>query len=101
MTAGPEKQKVVDPIIKAARKRGAKIIKTHGGAYGRGQPDLFCVYRGRVVIVECKAPGKVGTLTKLQETELAEWRIAGAITDVVDSPSQFAAILDAIDEGVL
>lgn len=101
MTAGPEKSRVVDPIIKAARARGAKIVKTHGGAYGRGQPDLFCVYKGRVVIVECKAPGKLNTVTALQRAELDAWATAGAITDVVDAPSQFAAILDAIDEGAL
>jgi hypothetical protein len=101
VTAGPEQTKVVAPIIAAARKRGAKIIKTHGGAYGRGQPDLFCVYRGRVVIVECKAPGKRHNTTKLQDAELEQWRLAGAITDVVDSPAQFTAILDAIDGGTL
>src|SRR5690606_8320365 len=67
---------ITEAIMKWLRARGAYVIKTYGGPYRRGLPDLIGVYRGRALALEVKRPG--GRPTPLQEHELGRWAAAGA-----------------------
>ncbi len=65
----------------------------HSTGYGRnGLPDLIAIHRGQVYLLEVKQPGR--TPTRLQAHELARGRVAGAITAVITSRRQLAALLD-------
>ena len=55
------------------------------GGYGRsGVPDVVGSFRGRFFGIECKAPGKTGNTTALQERELAAIEAAGGVALVYD-----------------
>lgn len=47
-----------------------------------GVPDILCGYRSEFFAVECKANG--GTLSRIQEFEIAKMRSAGNVVLVID-----------------
>ncbi len=59
-----------------------------------GTPDILCVHRGRVILVELKV-GK-GKLTHLQARRLEEWRAAGTTALVVREDSDAASIVEGV-----
>lgn len=50
-------------------------------------PDMVGQRVGLFVGIECKAPGKLGTVTPLQERELEAIEAAGGIALLADNPS--------------
>lgn len=90
---------IVTAVLRAARRRGAKLIKTHGSGYGEiGTPDLLGAYRGRALAWEVKQPGRYPT--PKQRHELERWQAAGACAAVVRSAQEAEALLDAIDANI-
>lgn len=49
-----------------------------GGAYAvHGIPDIIVCAAGKFIAIECKAPGRRGSVTKHQELKIAEIRASG------------------------
>jgi hypothetical protein len=72
--------------------RNVKWVKYHGSRFGKaGTPDLHITLDGRSYWIELKSPGRKPTL--LQQREILEWRAAGAVSEVVDSISQFLEVI--------
>lgn len=70
-------------LRQAVREAGGKAYKFKSPGQ-RSVPDRMCVFPGgRVVFVECKAPGEQPT--KAQERELESLRALGFAVRVVDS----------------
>ena len=58
------------------------------GGYGRsGLPDIVGCVHGCFFAVECKAPGKEGNLTGLQQLELEAIEKAGGVAFVYAGPA--------------
>lgn len=88
---------ITDAIIRWLRSRGAHVIKTYGGPYRRGLPDLIGVYRGRALALEVKRPG--GKPTPLQEHELSKFAAAGALAAVVTSVEDVKRLIEEVESG--
>lgn len=86
---------ITEAIIRCLRQQGAHVIKTYGGPYRKGLPDLIAVYRGRTLALEVKRPG--GKPTKLQQHELGKFAAAGAVTGVVTSVEDVKRLLGEVD----
>ncbi len=68
--------------------------KRHGSVYGvRGAPDITGCLRGRRLELEVNRRGE--RATPLQQTRLAQWAAAGAITGVVVTVADVTALLEA------
>jgi hypothetical protein len=50
-----------------------------------GIPDFVCCWKGMFIAIECKAPGKMNTVTPLQERTITEIREHGGRAVVVSS----------------
>jgi len=87
---------ITEAIIRWLRARGAHVIKTYGGPYRRGLPDLIGVYRGRALALEVKRPG--GKPTRLQQYELERFAAAGAVAGVVTSVEDVKQLLRGVDD---
>jgi len=88
----PRETTIVQAIVRALRKRGAKVIKTHGGPFTpTGTPDLVGCVNGRAFVLEVKRPGQ--RPRRIQEHELEQWRKAGAIAGVVTSVEEALAVV--------
>ncbi|WP_273483645.1 VRR-NUC domain-containing protein [Desulforamulus ruminis] len=73
-------------------------IKTHGGQYRGGQPDIMGSFQGRFLALEVKRPG--GKPTKLQMEILKKWAAAGAIAGVVYSVDEVQKLIrEAVSNG--
>lgn len=88
---------ITEAIIRWLRSRGAHVIKTYGGPYRRGLPDLIGVYRGQALALEVKRPG--GKPTQLQEYELSRWAAAGAVAAVVTSVDEVKQLIEEVETG--
>jgi hypothetical protein len=94
----PTESVIVNKIMKRLAPL-CKVRKRHGSGFAvRGDPDLFgClpldhpVWPGRHFELEVKRPGEKPT--PLQNTRLAEWQAAGALTGVVSDPEHALSIL--------
>lgn len=71
-----------------------RAIKMQGTYRRGGEPDIFCCYKGRMVLLEVKRPGNKPTM--LQEATLGMWHEAGAVTAVVYSVDDVKKVLEAI-----
>ncbi len=71
-----------------------RAIKMQGNINRAGEPDIFCCYKGRMVLFEAKRPGNKPTL--LQEATLKMWAEAGAVVAVVYSVDDVKKLLEAI-----
>lgn len=97
----PLEKTIVNSILKWLNDQPhTRAIKTHGGAYRSGEPDIIgCVY-GQMFVFEVKRPG--GKTTKLQDATLEAWENAGADSFVVYSldhaQTVHRMILDAYKE---
>lgn len=65
---------------------GAWFFMPIGGAYTtHGIPDIMACWQGRLIGIECKAPGKKNTVTALQTIQLNGIQAAGGIAILADS----------------
>jgi hypothetical protein len=79
-----KKLRQVDPTL-VYRKR-------HGSGMGiSGDPDIHGVWKGTAFEIELKRPGEEPT--ELQRARLEEWGRAGAVTAVIHSANELAALL--------
>jgi hypothetical protein len=69
-------------------------VKTHGGMFSAGEPDISGCLDGRCIKFEVKRDGK-HEATDLQKAKILQWTLAGAITGVVWSVDQVKDILRA------
>lgn len=63
-----------------------------------GIPDILACYRGFMVAIEVKAPGKCANTTANQKMRIAEINRAGGmafVADSVETVKQYLATLDA------
>jgi len=68
------------------------------GGYGRsGLPDIVGCWRGRFFAVECKAPGKLGNATALQNREMEMIRRAGGVAFVYDGTMSDMELMDRLE----
>ena len=74
--------------------KGCRAVKMQGTINRAGEPDVFCCYKGRLVLFEVKRPGNKPTM--LQEATLGMWHEAGAVTAVVYSVDDVKKVLEAI-----
>lgn len=90
---------IVAAIRRELHRRGAWEIKTHGaGAGRRGIPDIIACHRGAFLAIEAKAPGRVSTLTALQEYELDRIRAAGGLAILATGGETVRGALDEIEK---
>lgn len=87
----------VKRLIKARLKQmGAWFCMPIGGPYTtHGIPDILACLNGRMLAIECKAPGKKGTVTPAQRSQLKGIKEAGGIAVVADKVED---VLDALEE---
>ena len=74
--------------------KGCRAVKMQGTINRAGEPDVFCCYKGRLVLFEVKRPGNKPTM--LQEATLGMWHEAGAVTAVVYSVDDVKKVLEGI-----
>jgi len=83
-------------VIEYLESRGALAEHLIGS---KGQPDLICVYRGKYIAIEIKAPSTYYKASVLQMAKLSRIRSHGGLTLVVSDLADVADLLDRIDEG--
>jgi Holliday junction resolvase len=96
----PSEKAIVEAIKRLLKKRGAWVVKFHGGGQGPyktrvGVPDLLCCYRGRFLAIEVKQPGKKPS--PIQEHEIGKILDAGGIAIVADGVPDVEATLNEVD----
>ena len=82
---------IVKEIIDFLRQHGW-AVKTHGGAFAAGEPDVSACIRGRSVHFEVKRSPK-HEATPLQLAKLKRWGDAGSLVGVVSSVADVEGIL--------
>lgn len=75
-----------------AKKRGVLMYKFRS-PQKRGVPDDILFSAGIPMLVEFKNPNGKGKLSPLQQKEIATFRAAGVMVEVVDSKESFLAAL--------
>lgn len=78
-----------------AKTHGVLMYKFRTPA-NRGLPDDILFYDGKCVLVEFKSPKGTGTLSPLQEREIAKIRSQGIHVFTCASVGTFKAIINAI-----
>jgi hypothetical protein len=80
--------------VKAAVKRflkakGVWYFMPIGGPFTtHGIPDFICCWKGKLVAIETKAPGRRNETTPNQDRRISEINQAGGVAVVVDDVSQ-------------
>ena len=88
MATTPE-GRVKDQVKAWLKARGIWFfLPVSNGMGAMGIPDLICCWAGRFLAIECKAPGKRGNTTPLQDYQIAGIHKAGGAAIVVDSVAQ-------------
>jgi len=74
--------RVVKPLLKWMNAhKGCKAINIHGSKYSEnGTPDIFAVWKGTPLVIECKVNS--GTTTPIQKHRLKEWSETGTLAFV-------------------
>lgn len=99
----PSEKAITEAIKKLLKRRGAWVVKFHGGGQGPyktkvGVPDLLCCYRGRFLAIEVKQPGKKPS--PIQQHEIEQIVAAGGVAEVAADTATVEACLDQIDKEV-
>lgn len=68
-------------------------IKIHGDQFTVNQPDIVGVYKGIMIVMECKVPGEEPRVG--QAAILYKWQTAGAI--VIAPATSVAQVLEVLD----
>lgn len=75
------------------------ITKTHGGVYqSAGIPDLYILYNGINIWIECKRPG--GDTTALQKHYMDNLVSCGGYTGIATSLEDAIELIELIEEGL-
>lgn len=82
-------------IIQYLESQGAWVIKTIATSK-RGCPDLVAVIAGRFVAIEVKAPGKLSTVTPIQNHQLKRIVSAGGVAIAVDNLQDVKNCVEAL-----
>lgn len=87
MTTQPEK-KIQSSLEKYMRARGWYVEHTHGNAFQRGFPDMYCIHidHGQRWI-DVKVPGRY-SLTKAQRLKWPVWEANGASIWILTDASE-------------
>lgn len=72
------------------------FVPVSNGMGAHGIPDFICCYAGRFIGVECKAPGKRGNTSPLQDQQIEAIQHAGGIAIVVDDAEQLNTLLAGV-----
>ncbi len=87
--------------VKAAVKKWLQaeaawfFMPVSNGMGTMGIPDFICCIAGKFVAIECKAPGKRGATTALQDYQIAAIHKAGGAAIVVDDVAQLVALKES------
>lgn len=73
---------------------GCQAQKIHGSAYGHPTLDLLVCYKGQMLWLEAKQPGKKAT--DRQEATMRKWRKAGCICGVFTSKQEALDYLEQV-----
>ena len=95
MASTPE-GKVKNAIKKLLDTKGIWHFSPVSNGMGRhGIPDIICCWNGRFLAIECKAPGKRGNTSVLQDREIAAIKGANGLAVVVDDVEQLKELINA------
>ena len=95
MASTPE-GKVKAAVKKLLDTRGIWHFSPVSNGMGRhGIPDIICCWDGRFLAIECKAPGKRGNTSVLQDREIAAIQAVNGLAVVIDDVEQLKEILHA------
>jgi hypothetical protein len=95
MATTPE-GKVKAAVKKLLDAKGIWHFSPVSNGMGRhGIPDVICCWDGRLLAIECKAPGKRSNTSVLQDREIAAIRAANGLAVVIDDVKQLEEILYA------
>lgn len=75
----PKRDSNQKAISQALEAIGAQVYDT--SAVGDGYPDLTILFRGRLYVIEVKAPGKLHNLTPAEMQWWAAYQGPGFVTD--------------------
>jgi hypothetical protein len=78
-------------ILKNLRSQGGWWIKTHGGMYAAGRPDIIGCYKGLFFAFEVKRPGEEAT--PLQAHTLQQITKSGGTASVIYSFEEADALI--------
>lgn len=97
--AGTPEGKVKAAIKRWLQDRGIWYFMPVSSGMGmHGIPDFVCVWNGRALFIEAKAPGKRHNTSEMQKHRIEEIRSAGGIAVVVDDVSQLNELVNAHPE---
>lgn len=100
MSRSTPEGKVKRAIVTELKKRGVWYCSPIGSMFGNaGVPDLLCCVKGRFLGIEVKAPGKLGTVTALQEEQIRRIIVSGGTAILADSVNTVVAVLDEMEAG--
>lgn len=88
-------QAIQRTIINYLESEGAWVVKTISTSK-RGCPDLVAVIHGRFVAIEVKAPGKLSTVTPIQNHQLKQIVKAGGVAIAVDNLDDVKNCVEAL-----
>ena len=86
-------KKLQQKIAKLCKDHAMICYKVHAEGVV-GFPDLFIAGSGRVVLVECKHPGKTGLLRPGQKRRIAELREAQVEVYVIDDYEEAKKLIE-------
>lgn len=87
-----KEQAVQKKIIKYLESLGAWTVKTIT-TNKRGTPDVLACLDGRFIAIEVKAPGKMSTVSELQQFQLDKIAATGGIAIAADDLEKVKEIL--------
>lgn len=93
----PSEKSVRDRVVAHVIAAGGYAIPKHMTQHGvRGTPDVMACIGGRMLVVECKAPGY--DLQPVQRVQLQKWQNAGALAGWVRSVAHLEELLTHLDD---
>lgn len=93
---GKPENEIESYLVERAEKLGAFVRKLQWVSR-RGAPDRMIIYRGRVIFVECKAPGE--DLDPHQDREMKRMMQHSAEVYTVDTCKKCDLIIDMLENG--
>lgn len=90
-----KEQAVQKKIIKYLESLGAWTVKTIT-TNKRGTPDVLACLDGRFIAIEVKAPGKMSTVSELQQFQLDKISATGGIAIAADSLEKVKEIIHKV-----
>lgn len=98
MSRSTPEGKVKKAIVAELKRRSIWYCSPIGSMFGNaGVPDLLCCVRGRFFGIEVKAPGKLNTVTALQQDQISRIISSGGVAILADSVDTVVAALDHME----